>query len=217
MSDVEIIYLKRGTNTKNNYLKADVQVYPSNDCKVIKNPFNKVVKNKPEAKKSFFNPKKTFYLILCFVIVGIVLSSSFNAGYIPVKSFLEIKEPIGAVAEINIEETVEKYSLPIDEIPTFENVKYKIYGSKQGKPVIEADYIDELKNEGFSLEYRGDKTVKGFDLNYYGFIKGLTAVVIIMTSDNIYINDYNTLVLYSTGSVFDYVEILKDNAGFLKL
>ena len=217
MTDVEIIYLKRETNTKDNYLKSDVCVHPSNDCKVIKNPFNKIVENRPETKKSFFNPKKTFYLILCFVVIGIVLSSSFNAGYIPVKRFLEIKEPIGVIAEINIEETIEKYSLPVGAIPTFEKVKYKIYGSNQRKPVIEADYIDELTNEGFILEYRGGKTVRGFDLNYYGFIKGLTAVVVIMTSDNIYINDYNTLVLYSTGSVFDYAEILKDNAGFLKL
>lgn len=217
MADVEIIYLKREQNNKENYLNPDVCIHPPQGCKVIKNPSNKVIKNKPEVENPFFNPKKTFYLILCFVIIGIVISSSFNAGYIPVKSFLEIKEPIGIVAEINIEETVEKYSLPVGAIPTFKNVKYKIYGSNQGKPVIEADYIDELTNEGFNLKYSGTKNIKGFDLNYYGFIKGFTAIVIIMTSDDIYINDYDTLVVYSIGSIFDYAEILKDNAGFLKL
>lgn len=217
MADVEIIYLKREQYTEEKNLNPDVCIHPPQDCKIIQDSGNKVVKNKPKIKIPFLNPKKTIYLIICFVIIGIVISSSFNAGYIPIKSFLEIKEPIGVVAEINIQEAVEKYSLPVESIPTFENVKYKIYGSRQGKGVIEADYIDELTSEGFKLEYRGTKNIKGFDLNYYGFIKGLTAVAIITTSDNTYIKDYETLVLYSTGNVFEFAKIIKDNSDFLKI
>jgi len=212
VADVEIIYIKR---EKEQYLRPDVSVYTPKDCKIVNNASEKTIKKEPKTKKTFFSPKKTFYLILCFVVIGVVISSSFNAGFIPVKSFLEIKEPIGIISEINIEETVEKYSLPVKEIPIFDNVKYKIFTSTQAKNVIEADYIDELKSEGFELKYSGVKNIKGFNLRYCGFIKGITAVVIVMTSDNVYINNYETLVLYSTGSVFDYAEILKENSGFL--
>lgn len=214
MSDVEIIYIKR---EKEQYLKPDVSVYTPHDCKITNNSPKRPIQKEPKTKKPFFNPRKTFYLLICFAIIGVVVSSSFNAGFIPVKSFLEIKEPIGNAQEINVEESIERYSLPIKEIPTFENVKYKIYGTNQGKSVIEADYKDELKSEGYELKYSGTQNIKGFDITYYGFIKGLTAVVILTTSDDIYLDEYETLVLYSTGSVFDYAEILRDNAGLLKI
>jgi len=215
VADVEIIYLKRELNK--DYLKPDISIHSSQGYKIKKNPENNRVKNEINPKKPFFSPKKTAYLIICFVIIGVVLSSSFNAGYIPVKNLLEIKEPIGMTEEIDIEKTIEEYSLPVEEIPSFENVKYKIYGSDKSKGVIEADYIDELTDEGYTLKYRGTKNVKGFDLKYYGFIKGITAVVIVTTSDDNYIKDHETLVLYSIGSVFDYAKILRDNTDLLKL
>ena len=215
MTDVEIIYIKRERNNQNDYTKPEIKIYSNQNEIATKNPNNTFVKK--ETKKPNFNIKRTSYLIACLVITGIILTSSFNAGYLPIKQFLEIKEPIGISEEIDIKEAIEKYSLPLDSIPSFDGVNYKIYATDQIKPVIEADYKDELTTEGFNLKYMGVKNIKGFDLYYYGFIKGITAVFIIINTDQTYNEDYKTLVLYSTGNVFDYAEILKDNSGLLKL
>ncbi len=215
MTDVEIIYLKKNKYTNQNSFEPDVLNNSKQQSKDIKKPKNKIEKTKP--KKYVFNLKRTSFLITFFIILIMLVSSSFNAGFIPVKNFLEIKEPIGKIKEINIQETAEKYSLPLNSIASFEGIKYKVYSSSQTKDIIEEDYKLELKNEGFNLKCTGTKNIKGFNLNYYGFIKGITVILILTSSDNIFINGYETLVLYSAGSVFDYAEIIKDNRNFLDL
>jgi hypothetical protein len=217
VADVEIIYLNRKKQETDITLETDLTIYSPTNCNFIKKSNNKIEKNDFKTKKSFFGFKKTSCLITCLVITTIILSYSFNAGYIPIKYFLEIKEPIGNTTEINIEEAAEKYSFPISPIPVFNNVKYKIFGTDQRISIIEEYYMNELKNDGFKLEYIGTENIKGFDLSYYGFTKGITAVVIIMSTDDIYIDHYETLVLYSTGSIFDYSEILRENRVFLGL
>jgi hypothetical protein len=151
-------------------------------------------------------------------LLGIFGSFAYNAGFIPINEFLEIQEPIGKTEEIDINESLNKYP-EIKDVPYIDKLKYKIFGSDEPLDDVANDYKNKLKNKGYRVLYEGIVYRKEIPFQYYGFIKGFTAVGIIMTSDKNVSLNHETMVLYSTGSAFDYRNLImwyKANENYLE-
>ncbi len=243
MSKVEVIYLKPkeeeivyiGDNTTNYYSKYPSYVNRTNKSKNLKTQTkvhcskttdNKEKKNnKQELLKKINNlPKKSNFkrafsalvvLALLMTSVGIV---ALNFGYIPVKALTEINEeekPVGYSGEVSIETYVDKYT-EMKNMPNLDDVNYKIFLSDATKDTVANNYIYDREKEGYNLEYQGSMTKKGITFSYYGFIKGLTGVGVIITDvdelgvniDRISGGNINSIVLYTKGSVHYYREII---------
>ena len=172
-------------------------------------------------KRSKIHRRNIMKLLAIFisiiVLLGIFGSIAYNAGFIPVKEFLEVQEPIGKAEEINIDEPMKKYP-KLKDIPYIDKLKYKVYGTDEPLDVVANDYKEKLENDGYHVLYEGIIYREETPFQYYGFIKGFTAVGIIMTSyKNVSLN-HTTMVLYSTGSAFDYRNLImwyKANENFL--
>jgi len=145
--------------------------------------------------------------IIVIIILGIFGSVVYNAGYIPIKRFMPVKKPIGDAEEINIDEHINKHP-EIRNFPYINRLKYKIFGTNRSIKAVINDYKKKLGDEGYKLLYDGVVYKDDIPLQYYGFLKGLTGIGIILTDDENVTLNYETMVLYSTGSILDYREIL---------
>jgi len=175
--------------------------------------YNKRLKNR---RKNIMKFLIIFFSII--LLLGICGSITYNSGFIPIKKFLEIQKPIGKAEEIDIDEPMKKYP-EIKNIPYIDTLKYKVYGTDKTIDAVADDYKGKLEKEGYQSLYEGIVYKKDIPFQYYGFLKGITAVGIIMTSDkNISLN-HETIVLYSTGSAFNYRNLLmwyKANEGLFE-
>jgi len=156
-----------------------------------------------------------FFVII--IIVGIFSSVAYNEGYIPLKRFMSVKKPMGSAEEINIDEHIDKHP-EIKKIPYLDKFKYQVFGINRSIDDITNEYKRKLGNEGYNLLYEGVAYKDEIPLYYYGFIKGLTGVGIVITSDENVTLNYETMVLYTTGSIIDYRNILawyKENNDFI--
>ncbi len=146
--------------------------------------------------------------VTILIILGICGLVAYNSGYIPIKRFMAVKEPIGEADEINIDEHINKHP-EIREFPYLDKIKYKVYGTNRSIDAVANDYKRQLGKEGYKVLYEGTAYKDEIPFQYYGFLKGLTGVGIVITSDENITLNYETLVLYTTGSAFDYREIIR--------
>jgi hypothetical protein len=187
------------------------------------NPYGAVYGSKEKKLKT-----KKLRRILACVLILLFLSSSilgvFVSGFIPITSLLEIKEPIGCIEKLNKRKIYN--NIPeIAAIKSIDKIKYEVFLSNCTISEINNNYASRLENEGYSL-YQEGTSDKGFGMLYYkAYIKGFTAVVIMYLDQTIFLNqinypqiinnkiDYNEIrnfVLYSTGSIFDFQDLLKE-------
>ncbi len=168
--------------------------------------------NRTFNEKTGYNRRRKIVKVLAlFVTVTVLLGIggfvTYNAGFIPIKELLETQEPIGNTEEINIDEYMDEYP-EIKNIPNLDNLKYKAYETDESIDAVANDYKLKLENDGYSIKYEGTVYKRGIPFQYYGFLKRFTAVGIIMTSDVNVTFGNETKVLYTTGSIFEYREIM---------
>lgn len=220
MTDIEIIYIKP-KDSKVVYLnreeenfeivKDNIDLTPQikiyNDKKPIQQKEKHTHKKEPHSKNQI-NTRKTFS---CLIIVTIMLLSSciiaLNFGYLPVKAFLEPPEPDNYIAEVDVNSYMNEYP-EVKNIPNINDINYKIYVTDDTVDNAANSYERKLKDEGYTLEYGGIVNKREMDFHYYGFVKGITAIGIIMTSDASDIFGHETTILSTIGSVFEYQEII---------
>ena len=163
-------------------------------------------------KSHFIHRRSTIKIIisvvLVLVIVGGIGSIALNIGFLPIKEFLEVREPIGRSEEIELSSFMQEYP-ELEEIPNIENINCGVYGTEAHSDAVFYDYKNRLENDGYVLKYEGTGTHDGSDFHYYGFLKGITAVGIVTTSDTDGKFEYDTVVMYTTGNAFDYKDILE--------
>ena len=164
-------------------------------------------------KKSHFNyrrraVKSIIKLTAVLLIIGGIGTFAFNAGFLPIKDFLEVREPVGRSEEIDIANFMKEYP-ELEDIPNLENINSGIYGTDASVDTVANDYKNKLESEGYSLKYEGTGTHGGSDFQYYGYLKGITAVGIVTTSDTNGKFEHDTVVMYTTGNAFDYQQILE--------
>lgn len=174
--------------------------------------------NKKTSKKTQIKPKRTKRRIgtigvLCIVLL-VIGASGFQAGYLPIKSLLKIHEPIGVTGEINIDDCVELIPA-IANTPSIDRIKHKLFTSDRSVNEIALDYKQRLERDGYKLEYVGKETIRGVTVDYFGFVRGITAIGIIMAEDGANMFGSGTFVLYSTGGIFAYTELI-DQYGAVK-
>jgi len=206
MPNVEVIYIHRNKNSDSNNLEPSLDLHKTREITPPEKPVY--------TPKTSFKPKKQkkglkFYVSIAvvFLLFITVFSTTFNAGYIPIDQFLEIKEPSGNSREISYMQVEEKYPI-VDSIPEIRTVKHKLFGTDNTISNVADDYEKRLMRQGYKLEYCGSTDVKGINVHYYGFVKGITAVVVLMTSDDVGVANTETVVLYSTANVFTYKSLI---------
>jgi hypothetical protein len=145
-------------------------------------------------------------IIAFFIIICSIIYFAFSFGFIPIKDFLEVKEPIGNITELDVSSYLESYP-ELADVPNLDKIKYAAYGTDQESSGIMNEYQQRLEDEGYNLEYDGAITIEGQAVRYMGFLKGLTAVGIIMTEDEDI--GYETVVLYTTGNALDYQDMIQ--------
>ncbi len=156
----------------------------------------------------------TVLIIIVIILFGIGRLVTYNAGHISkkepidIEQHYEIKEPIGITEEINISEYENKYP-DIQNIPNINNLKHKIYLTNESVETLENDFKKSFEDDGYEIKYEGTIFKNEIPLLYYGFIKGLNVVGIIMTTYQNLTSGHETLVLYTMGNIFDYREIIR--------
>lgn len=105
----------------------------------------------------------------------------------------------------------------IESSPFLSNIRYKIFESGSSVNSISIAYKEKLIDEGYALKYTGTKKIKGISIRYLGFVKGLTAIgIVVADADGLF--GYKTIVIYTAGSVFEYKALgnwYKENKGYL--
>lgn len=206
MSNVEVIYIHRNKNSGADDLKPSVNLHKTKDSSPPRKP-----EHKPKYNYKPDKPKKRLKYYISIAIVFFILitafSTAYNAGYVPIKHFLKTKEPSGFAREISYMQIKEEYPI-VDSIPEIKSVKHKLYGTDDTISNVADKYKQDLSEEGFKLKYCGNTKVKGINIHYYGYIKGITAAVILMTCDDVGLANTETVVLYSTSNVFTYKSLI---------
>jgi len=205
LPEIETIYIKR-----KNTLQPRINIH--NEDKVEKQkPKKTFLLKKPKISKKFHRKKLIAFFVL-FTILIPVITVTHSAGYIPISSLMEIKEPIGNYQEITYSKILSIYPV-LNSIPELDKIKHKLFSTDEDMSIVSSSYKFELEREGYELKYQGTETIKGVDVKYIGFVKGLTAVVILLTDEDIDFSKAKTYVVYSTGSIFDYKDMIQRYGG----
>jgi len=160
--------------------------------------------DKQKLRIIFFKRKKIKYTILLIIPIVSIIFLYVN-GFIPIG--LSVKPPIGSIERIKVEKYIEK-NPELSDLPDFNNILYEIYGTDELITIVLDNYKEILLNDGYSLKYEGAGFFKGKNFSYVGYLKGITAVGIIVSSETSEEFGYETVVLYMTGNAFDFKPLL---------
>lgn len=167
--------------------------------------------HKPDVKFRITRNKRKFkFLIITTVALVLVLTISciaYSAGFIPITEFLDVKKPVGTSVELNIDDYLEEYP-KLNDMPNLDKIKKAAYGTDSSVSSVISDYTEKLEKEGYGLKYQGIGNLDGKSFKYYGFLKGLTAVVVILIPDSESETGYDTTILYATGNALDFKAML---------
>lgn len=154
--------------------------------------------------------KTANFLVKCaavLIVVGAIGGVAYNAGFLPIKELLSVKEPVGSSVPLDVDSYMAAYP-ELAEIPNLNRIKYEAFGTDESTSVVISEYTQQLEAEGYHLEYEGTTEMGGNSFRFVGFLKGLTAVGIISIDDPTEDVGHDTVVLYATGNAFDFKEIL---------
>ena len=170
-----------------------------------------MINNKDDNIKKFsiFMKRKSGKLLLIIVLFVVVLSSIllylnfFN--YLPFSS--EIKQPAGNFESINAEKYLQEHP-EIREMPNLDKINYEVWKTDLTIKQVASSYKKDLSEDGYDLKY--DNTIVFDGKSYYvlGFLKGLTAVGILISLDTTVFDNYKSEVVFASGNVFDFNEII---------
>ncbi len=159
-------------------------------------------------KKLLFIKKKSRKLLLTFIVFIVILSIFFYLNFTNYFPYLsETKQPSGSVESINIQKYIQE-NPEIKEMPNLDKINYDAWRSNLTIKELVYSYKQDLLKNGYNLRY--EDTINFDEKEYYvlGFLKGITAVGILLSLDKTYEDKYNSEVIYATGNVFDFNEII---------
>ena len=153
--------------------------------------------------------KKGRVLIALLIILLVFMSVFFILCYMDILPFfgLDIIEPPGDAKTVDADILMQE--LPsIANMPNLEKLDYKAFDTNAPVEEIVEEYNSKLISEGYSQKYVGTVEIDGINFEVSGYLKGLTAVGILTTDEEVKNCDYDSLVLYATGNALDFQEIL---------
>lgn len=160
--------------------------------------------NKQKFKQILSNKKSIRCFILFLIIISVIISA-YILGYIPFG--LSVKPPIGNIEQIQIEKYLEKYP-EIDTLPNLDKILYDVIETDKSIELVSDEYKEELENDGYSLKYEGTGYLSGKKFRYFGYLKGITAVGIILSDEADEDVNHKTIVVYMTGNAFDFIPMV---------
>ena len=170
---------------------------------MIENNYDTIDKKSPNVKR------KSRILLSLIIVILIILSIFFYLNFTNYLPFLsETKQPDGKIEQINVQEYI-KENPKLGEMPNLDKIKYNAWKTNLTINQVINSYKQKLSIEGYVLQYE-DKII--FDLKEYfvlGFIKGITAVGILISLDSNPLDDYKSEVIYSTGDILYFEEIIE--------
>ena len=159
-------------------------------------------------KKSSIIKKKSRITLSLIIVIIIILSIFFylnRTNYLPFLS--ETKPPDGNIEPINTQEYIEEYP-ELGEMPNLDKIKYDAWKTDLTVEQVINSYKQKLSKDGYDLQYENTIDFDGKEYYVLGFLKGITAVGILISLDTNSGDDYNSEVIYSTGNAFDFEEII---------
>jgi hypothetical protein len=130
-----------------------------------------------------------------FLVLYLCLS-----GFIPVPGFYETTEPVGNYEEVSLESYIEEIP-EIADMPNLDKIEYKIWKTDSTDDELIETYKQDVGDKGYNLEYEGKVSFEDKQYTVLGFLKGLSAVGILLSDDGD--------VVYATGFATDFIEILE--------
>lgn len=150
--------------------------------------------------------KKIILLIILIVIIPSLIFVYFNSiNYLPFSS--ETKQPAGNAESINTQKYFEDHP-EIKEMPNLNKIKYNAWRTNSTVKQVVSSYKQDLFKEGYDLQYENTILLNGKEYYVLGFLKGLTAVGILISMNKTNINIYNSEIIYATGNILDFNEII---------
>ncbi|MCJ7572567.1 MAG: hypothetical protein MUO82_11965 [Candidatus Thermoplasmatota archaeon] len=168
-----------------------------------------VENNKDNINKKSSSMKRNNRKILSLVIVIIIISSIFLylnlANYLPFLS--ETKQPRGNIEPINTQKYIEE-NPELGEMPNLDKIKCNAWKTNLIVEQVVDSYKQDLSKDGYELQYENTIDYDGKEYYVLGFLKGLTAVGILISLDTTSGDEYNSEVIYTTGNAIDFKEII---------
>ena len=146
--------------------------------------------------------------VIVIIVAGAISGVAYNAGFLPITGLLNVKEPAGSsIVSLNIESYMEMCP-ELADMPNLDHIKYEAFGTDVSTSVVIDEYTRQLEAEGYHVEYEGTVEMDESSFQFVGFLKGLTAVGIIVVDEHTEDIGHDTVVLYATGNALDFKEIL---------
>ena len=165
-------------------------------CKMANEEVGTILESKKPKKKGKKFIIALFSLALILAIVVYVCLS----GFLPVPGCYETSAPAGNYEEIPLESYIEE-TPELAEMPNLNKIEHKIWKTDLPSDQIVNSYKQNLSDKGYNLEYDGIVSLDEKEYTALGFLKGLTAVGILVSNDGD--------VIYATGFATDFIEIVE--------
>ena len=171
----------------------------------------KMVENNKDTidKKSSNMKRKSRTLISLVLIIILIILSIFL--YLNLTNFLpylsKTNQPEGNIESINIQEYIKEYP-ELGEMPNLDKINYDAWKTDLTVEQVVNSYKQKLSKDGYDLQYENTIDFDGKEYYVLGFLKGLTAVGILISLDTTSGDNYNSEVIYATGNALDFKEII---------
>jgi len=159
---------------------------------------------KQDNKKSFSKRRTIKFTVFSLVFVTCVFIA-YSLGYIPIG--LSVKPPIGNFGRVPVEQYLEEYP-EVGDMPNLDKILYEVIGTDEPLNSVLNSYKEELEREGYALKYEGSGYAAERNFVYVGYLKGFTAVGIILCEEAYEEFNYETMVVYMTGNAYDFIPLL---------
>ncbi len=169
-----------------------------------------IKENKNTNKKLYNNIKVKNKKIILLIILSVIIPSSifvylYSTNYLPFSN--ETKQPAGNIESINVQKYFEDHP-EIKEMPNLNKINYNAWRTNLTIKQLVDSYKQDLLKEGYDLQYENTIILDGKEYYVLGFIKGLTAVGILISRNTINMNNYYSEIIYATGNILDFNEII---------
>ena len=161
------------------------------------------VEIKPPKKKG----KKLVIALFSLAVVSVLILYLCLSGFVPVPGFYETTEPVGDYDEVSLNSYIEE-TPEIADMPNLDKIEQKIWKTDSTCDQIIENYKQDLEDKGYNLEYEGIINLDDKEYAVLGFLKGLTAVGILISEEGNVESSYESEVVYATGNALDFMEIL---------
>jgi len=171
-----------------------------------------MIKNNKDTNKNLhinmnIKNKKIMLLIILIVIIPSLIFIYLNStNYLPFS--IETKQPAGNIESINTQKYFDDHP-EIKEMPNLDKINYNAWGTNLTIKQVVNSYKQDLLEEGYDLQYENIIFLDGKEYYVLGFVKGLTAVGILISRNTTNIDYYNSEIIYATGNLLDFNEIIE--------